>query len=167
MSRRARPEYVRAMFGLFAVLAACRQDAAKEAAESYAHAMAPLLADDDALARSQVALAEGTTSGRLSADDVAKRYDEELVPTAGGLRDRAKAIDLDEALPALGPPHAILVESWTARADAYLAILQAYRADDLATFDAATKKSLDAKADEERYFEDVGKVLAEHGVTLR
>ena len=54
-------------FVLFTALAGCASDGASKAAESYAHAMAPLLADDDALARSQVALAEGTTSGRLSA----------------------------------------------------------------------------------------------------
>jgi electron transfer flavoprotein alpha subunit len=154
-------------FVLFTALAACNQDAATEAAESYAHAMAPLLADDDALARSQVALAAGTTSGRLSAQDIAARYDTELVPAAGALRDRAKAIEVDAALPDLAAPHALLVQSWSDRADAYLAILQAYRADDLSAFDAAAKKDLDAKAGAEQYFEDVDKILGAHGATLR
>jgi hypothetical protein len=155
-----------AMFTLFIALA-CATDSAGNAAESYAHAMAPLLADDDALARSQVALAEGTTSGRMSALDVADRYDRELVPAAGALRDRAKAIEVDEALPDLAAPHALLVQAWTDRAAAYLAILQAYRVDDLAAFDLAAKKNLDAKAAEEQYFEDVDKVLAPHGAKLR
>jgi hypothetical protein len=154
-------------FVLFTALAACTADPATEAAEAYAHSMAPLLADDDALARNQVALAEGTTSGRLSALDVADRYDRELVPTAGALRDRAKAIEVDSALPDLAASHALLVQAWTDRASAYLAILQAYRADNVAALEAAAKKNRDAKADEEQYFEDVEKVLAEHGATLR
>ncbi len=154
-------------FVLFTVLTACAPDSATKAAEAYANSMAPLLADDDALARKQVALAEGTTSGELGALDVADRYNRELVPEAGALRDRAKAIEPDPALPELQAPHALLVQAWTDRAAAYLAILQAYRADDLTAFDAAAKKNLDAEASEEQYFDDVEKVLAAHGATLR
>ena len=51
-----------------AELAACATDSATKAAEAYAHSMAPLLADDDALARKQIALAQGTTSGKLAAE---------------------------------------------------------------------------------------------------
>ena len=152
---------------LFIALTACATDSATKAAEAYAHSMAPLLADDDALARKQVALAEGTTSGQLGALDVADRYNRELVPEAGALRDRAKAIEPDAALPELQAPHALLVQAWTDRAAAYLAILQAYRAGDLTAFDAAAKKNLDAKATEEQYFDDVEKVLAAHGASLR
>ena len=154
-------------FVLFTALTACATDSASKAAEAYAHSMAPLLADDDALARKQIALAEGTTSGQLAALDVAERYNRELVPEAGALRDRAKAIEPDAALPELQAPHALLVQAWSDRAAAYLAILQAYKADDLAAFDAAAKKNLDAKATEEQYFDDVEKVLAAHGATLR
>ena len=154
-------------FVLFTALAACAPDSATKAAEAYAHSMAPLLADDDELARKQVALAQGTTSGKLTAPDVAERYNRELVPEAGALRDRAKAIEPDAALPDLQAPHALLVQAWSDRAGAYLALLQAYRANDMAAFDAAAKKNLDAKAAEEQYFDDVEKVLAAHGATLR
>ena len=154
-------------FVLFTALTACATDSATKAAEAYAHSMAPLLADDEALARKQVALAEGTTSGQLAAPDVAERYNRELVPEAGALRDRAKAIEPDAALPELQAPHALLVRAWTDRAAAYLEILRAYRAADLTAFDAAAKKNLDAKATEEQYFDDVEKVLAAHGATLR
>jgi len=152
---------------LFIALTACATDSATKAADAYAHSMAPLLADDDALARKQIALAEGTTSGKLAAADVAERYNRELVPEAGALRDRAKAIEPDAALPDLQAPHALLIQAWSDRAAAYLAILQAYRAGDVATFDAAAKKNMDAKAAEEQYFDDVEKVLAAHGATLR
>ncbi len=62
-----------------------------------------------------------------------------LVPAAGALRDRAKAIEVDQALPDLGPARAPR-PSWSHRADAYLAILQAYRGDDLSAFDARPRK---------------------------
>ena len=155
------------VFVLLTALAACATDSASKAAEAYAHSMAPLLADDDELARKQIALAEGTTSGHLAAPDVAERYNRELVPEAGALRDRAKAIEPDAALPELQAPHALLVQAWTDRAAAYLEILRAYRAEDLPAFDAAAKKNRDAEAAEEQYFDDVEKVLAAHGATLR
>jgi hypothetical protein len=82
------------------------------------------------------------------------------------LRDRAKAIEPDAALPDLQAPHALLVQAWTDRAAAYLAILQAYGRRPRRVR-CGREEEPRRESDEEQYFDDVEKVLAAHGATLR
>jgi hypothetical protein len=140
------------------LLLACSQDPARDAAAAYVEAMTPILDENVSLYRAQMDIAEGVFQGTLSVPDIVRRYDEQIMPSAGAIRDRAKTVETQA--PELARAHALVVEAWTERAQAYVGILEAYRAGDLAAFDAASAANLASKVKEDQYFEQTVAVLA-------
>jgi hypothetical protein len=149
---------------LIAFLVGCGSDPVQEDVTAYHAAMQPLLGRNLVLAQAFLDVASKVKKGEADAPRIAERFATELTPTAEALRVEVSAID--PATPQLGDAHAVVVQAWTDRASAYDAMSQAWARNDLAGFDAARKKNLQAKLDEERYFQSVNALSAPYGLEL-
>ena len=149
--------------GLLA-FSACKPDPLREEAPGYVTRMEPVLVDNMALSRAYLDLAGRIRKESLGADAVATALDGDLLPKARALA--AEARRLEPTAPELAAPHRVLVEAWTARADAYADLSRSYHADDLSGFDHAAQANLEAHEDESAYFSDINGVLAPLGLQL-
>ena len=124
-------------------LGACQPSPRQEDAAAYAARMAPVFTQDEAVSRQVLELAEQVRAGKLDASGLAARVEQEILPAARQVASAARAVT--PATPALSEPHRRLVESWTARSDAYADLTRAFHAGDLTAFDAASKADLQAR----------------------
>jgi hypothetical protein len=150
---------------LLIVLAlACVGDSAQQDVLAYESAMAGPLQENEALARLFLELASRVKKGETDGPAIADLLAKDLIPAAAKLDAAARA--LRPATPALADQHAVLVAAWGGRLAAYQAMLAAWEANDLAAFDAASRKNLESKLAEESYFSHVNEVVAPHGVLI-
>lgn len=149
---------------LIALLAGCGSDPVQQDVATYHGAMEPLLARNLVLAQSFLEIASQVKKGETDAPQIAERMAKELGPTAEALR--AEAEKIEPVTPQLGEAHAVLVQAWSDRAVSYRAMGDAWAQNDPAAFDAARKKNLQSKLDEERYFQTVNALSQPYGLVL-
>lgn len=141
------------------VLLAC-SDPAEEGAKAYVDEMKPIMVEHHGLSTAQLETARQVMAGELGAHEVRARYEASFTPTSGALRDLTKSVEVPAEPVDLAETHQVLVDAWTKRAEAYLAIQKAYSADDLEAFDAAQRQNLETKVLEDQYFQQVNTILA-------
>ena len=160
--RRRGVRYTLAIIGILCL--ACGASPEADDASAYVAAMQAPLRDNAAMAQrfltSASMVKKQTTDGSKQAEELAR----ELAPQADALAKAVGAIDPEA--PRLDEAHALLVKAWVDRAAAYAAMRDAWSAGDLVAWDAAVKKNTQSKLDEERYFTEVNRYLAEHEFRL-
>lgn len=145
--------------------AGCRpSDPVEEASTAYVAAMKPLLVDNAALSRTFLDIAGGLKQMRLTGDAVGKRFSTGIVPTARDLAERAE--EISPGTPELSAAHAMLVQAWEDRADAFAAAVSAWKVGDLDRLDRATEAAKRTHAEEDRYFKQVDAILKPYGLAL-
>jgi hypothetical protein len=149
---------------LIALLTGCGPDPVQDDVAEYHAAMQPLVARNLLLARGFLDIASQVKKNTTDGAGIAARMDAELTPLADLLQQQAAA--LTPATAQLGDTHAILVHAWTERAGSYHALSSAWASGDPAAFDAARRRNLQAKLEEERYFQSVNAVFAPYGLEL-
>lgn len=149
---------------LIALLTGCGSDPVQEDVTAYHAAMQPILGRNLMLAQAFLDVASKVTKGETDGPRIAERFATELLPTAETLRAEASAVE--PATPPLSEAHGVLVKAWTDRAGAYQAMTDAWARNDLAAFEAARKKNLQSKLEEERYFQAVNSLSAPYGLEL-
>lgn len=145
-------------------LAACGPDPEATAAAAYVAAMAPVVAENAALDRQFLDLAGKLRSGSLAGAGVATQVEANLLPSARAVVEKAKQVQ--PAIPALRAVHDKGVEAWSARAEAYAGVTAAYKAADLAAFDAALSAEKRARDAEAAWFAELDAALAPYGQRL-
>ena len=149
---------------LIAFLGGCGPDPVEQDAAAYYAAVTPLFGQNLVIATGFLDIASRVKKGEAPPEVVAVRLGTELTPAADQLKAAVEKIE--PVTPALGEAHTILVHAWTDRAAAYHAMNDAWIANDPAAFDAARKKNLQSKLDEERYFQTANAALAPYGLIL-
>ncbi|RME26506.1 MAG: hypothetical protein D6798_06575 [Deltaproteobacteria bacterium] len=133
-------------------------------AKAYVEQMQPIFVQNMELTREFVDIATEVKKGEARPSDIARRFEEKLVPQATALRDAVAAVHpADEELAAT---HAVLASAWTGRVEVYAELHRAWGEGDLEAFDAARRRNLKLKGAEERYLIDVNRWLAEHDRAL-
>lgn len=135
----------------------------REATE-YLEQMAPVLEGNMALTREFVDVATEVKQGKATPKDIARRFEEKLVPQATQLRDAVADIKPEDEV--LAATHDGLAKAWTGRVEVYAELHRAWATGDLDAFDAATRRNMKLKGSEERYLIQVNNWLAPHGLTL-
>lgn len=149
-----------------AVLAVgCGPGEAESDAIAYAAAMESPLRENHLLSERFLDLASKVKKGETDGSAIAEVMARELVPAADALA--AKVRGIDPSTPALDDAHAAIVTAWTTRAEAWHAMAAAWTDNDPVAYDAAVKRNLQGKLDEERYFTEVNAVVGELGVVVR
>jgi hypothetical protein len=149
---------------LIALLAGCGVDPARHDVETYDAAMKPVLARNLVLARSFLDIASRVKKGETDGPKIAEQMKTDVVPLADEVE--ASATKIQPTTPALADAHAILVKAWADRAESYHAMSDAWAKGDLAAFDAARKRNVQSKLDEEKYFQAANAVTSAYGVTI-
>ncbi len=149
--------------GALSTLLACGPSDDEVAAQTYAAAMSPVLAENLSLARAHLVAAAAAQKSNDGAA-IAERVHAEYAPAAKALHARAVAATPTE--PALADTHGQLVRAWNDRATAYAEIDAAWASRDVDAFDAAVKKNLRAHLEEEAYFNAINAQLAPYGLVL-
>ncbi len=150
------------MLSLF--LFSCGGDPVAADVQSYAVAMDAPLQRNQALAQRFLDIASGVKKGETSGEKIAGVLTGELVPEADALVTEIAAIA--PSTPKLKDAHSILVKAWTDRSGAYHAMADAWTVGDLPAFDAAQKRNLQSKLDEERYFTHANAIAGEYGLVI-
>ncbi len=158
------PRTALAALALLALSGCPLLDAGDREAASYVEQMQPIFAQNMELTREFVDVATEVKKGEAQPADIARRFEEQLVPQATALRDAVSTIHPDDET--LAATHAGLASAWTGRVEVYAELHRAWGAGDLAAFDAATRRNLKLKGAEERYLIDVNRWLAEHDQAL-
>lgn len=151
-----------AMFTL--LLVSCGGDPAAADIQTYAAAMSSPLEKNQALAQHFLDIASGVKKGETTGEKIADVMVKELVPEADALVAEVSAIQ--PSTPKLKDAHSGLVKAWTDRSGAYHAMADAWTVGDLAAFDAAQKRNLQSKLDEERYFTEANAIAGEYGLVI-
>lgn len=154
------------MTGLFVLtlFSACEVDSpAKDEAQRYADAIAPLTLDNGLLAWRVLHLAADVHDGRADGSKADAAWRDDVVPLAWHLRDQAALI----SPPAnWGDHHEALVKVWTDRAVAYEDLADAVEDGDLSGFEDAKKRANQALMSEEELFKRLDGQLLPHGITV-
>jgi hypothetical protein len=149
---------------LASTVTACGDDPATTAARGYADEVNAAFADNLALSQTFLDLASKLKRGESDGAAVAALMTQDLLPRAQKLE--AAAGRIQPADPALGDLHAKLRHAWSERAAAYAAMADAWAANDVAAFDAARKRNLQSKVEEEAFVREANAWLAPHGTAL-
>ncbi|MDP2317300.1 MAG: hypothetical protein Q8P41_30720 [Pseudomonadota bacterium] len=149
---------------LIALLAGCGTDPVQQDVTAYNDAMRPLLAKNLVLAQGFLDVASKVKKGDTDAAKIAERLATEISPAADQLRVEAEQIE--PVTPQLGEAHTLLVRAWTERAASYHAMSDAWAQNDPTAFDAARKRNLQSKLDEEKFFQTVNTISQPYGVVL-
>jgi hypothetical protein len=149
---------------LIAFLAGCGNDPVQQDVEAYHAAVQPLLGRNLTLAQGFLDIASKVKKGETDGPRIAERLTTELAPAADALQ--AEISTIEPVTPQLGEAHAVLVQAWTDRAGSYHAMADAWARNDPAAFDAARKRNLQSKLDEERYFQTVNTLSQPYGLVL-
>jgi hypothetical protein len=131
---------------------------------AYQGEMQPLLTRNLVLAQDFLDVASKVKKGETDAPQIAERLAKELTPLADDLQ--AQAQHIEPVTPQLGEAHALLVKAWSDRAASYHAMTDAWNRNDLPAFEAARKKNLQSKLDEEKFFQTVNALGTPYGVVI-
>lgn len=142
----------------------CGPDPRQTEAQRYVESMGSVVAENAALARRTMELAEGIQKRTLDAPAAAKALESEVLPRARLLESRARAVM--PTTPALAAGHQQLVDGWSARADAYADLARAWHASDLSAFDAATRANREASDEAAEGLEAINGELAHYGLEI-
>ncbi len=142
---------------------ACGGQASKAAGDYHAQ-MLPLLLKNQQLAQEFLGMSTRVRTNQLTVEETIQIWQNRIIPLADGLSTEATAIQPGE--PVLDTHHERLVKAWKDRADAYRAMLKAYRDHDPAAFSNARTNNFDAKLIEEQYFEQVNTTMRDFGYIL-
>ncbi|MFZ5475956.1 MAG: hypothetical protein ACOZNI_04210 [Myxococcota bacterium] len=145
-------------------LAACGTDPARMDAVAYQGAMGPILQKNRALAQELLETASEVKKGTVDGPAVATRVRQRVIPAADSLKADVAAVK--PATPELAAAHATLVKAWTARAEAWHAIGDAYEKGDLAALEAARARDLASKDDEAAWVTAAGAALGAQGLRI-
>ncbi len=142
----------------------CGGGAGADAASAYHQSMVPLLLKNQELAQEFVNMATRVRTSELTVEQTVQIWQGRIIPLADGLKNDAVSIQASE--PVIAAHHEKLVKAWTARSDAYRAMLKAYRDHDKEAFAKARLSNVDAKVAEENYFDQVNATLRGYGFYL-
>lgn len=146
--------------GLVLGVLACG-DPVAEAMADYSTQMAPLMAQNTALANRYLALAMAVHKDRTPPDEVAKQISAEVVPAAEALREAIAAVR--PTYPDLATVHGLAVEGWMRQAEAYRAMMAAYEENDLAGFTSAQSQLVEAKVAIDAWVKEANRRLEPYG----
>lgn len=147
-----------------ALCLACGASPEADDASAYVAAMQAPLRDNAALAQRFLTSASMVKKHGTDGPRLAEELALDLVPQADALAKAVGAVDPES--PSLDEAHALIVKAWVDRAAAYGAMRDAWTSGDLNAWDAAAKKNWESKLDEERYFSEVNRYLAEYELRL-
>jgi hypothetical protein len=151
-------------FLLIAFLAACGRDPMQQDLVTYQGAIQPLLGKNLTLAQDFLDVASKVKKGETDAPQIAQRLATELTPLADDLK--AQAEHIEPVTPQLGEAHTLLVKAWGDRAASYHEMSDAWARNDLPGFEAARKKNLQSKLDEEKFFQTVNVLGQPYSVVI-
>ncbi|MCO4744399.1 MAG: hypothetical protein KC912_06405 [Proteobacteria bacterium] len=149
---------------LFMLLVACGEPSPETGlAATYSDQLKPLLYENGLLADQIYETAAAAQGGKLDAAAVEVRWASRVTPVAEHLADQAELI-----IPPTGweTRHDELVEIWTDRADGYRALTDALARGDRDQWREGRKQADESKVREERWFIEVNRLLAPHGIAL-
>lgn len=142
----------------------CGPDPRQTEAQRYVEAMSGAFAENAALARSTLELAEQVRGDKLDEEGAATTLEKEILPRARALATRARGVS--PTTPALQRAHVAVVEAWSARADAYADLARAWHSGDLATFDQAANANRAASEDAADGLEDINAELSRYALHI-
>ena len=134
-----------------------------QSGKEYVECLRPLLQENGLLANTLLDLAADRYHDKTTDDLLESRWREDIVPLADHLHTQAGLVT---------PPtswtdrHGGLVKIWGQRADAYSGMSLSIRLGDPERWKQSMSKADDAKVDEERWFRDVNRELAQWDLSL-
>lgn len=149
---------------LFLLLAGCGEPGPEAVtAKTYADQLKPLLYENGLLADQIYETAAAIHNEEIDAETVEVRWSSRVAPVAEHIVDQAELVSPPAEWDA---KHEDLVAIWTARAEGYRSIADALERGDREAWREGRKKSDDSKIREERWFIEVNRELAPHGISL-
>ena len=142
----------------------CGPDPRQIEAQRYAEAMGRAAAENAALSRSTLELAEKLEKKSIDAGTAASSLESDMLPRARALASRARAVI--PTTPELQRGHQQIVEGWSERADAYADLARAWRAGDAAAFGEAEKANREASDEAAEGVVTVNAELSRYGLTI-
>jgi hypothetical protein len=126
--------------------------------------ISPTLPQNLSMAKEFLDLTTQLKADKIGADEVAARWEQQIIPQADTLKDEVAAIQPDTA--ELQELHSQLVYSWTERAEAYHQMHEAFKSNNNDKFKKAIDRNLKAKLTEEQYFNQINVLILPYGVQL-
>lgn len=154
------------MFRLLIIftLSACGPSGRESDAKAYAGTMQAMFTENMAIGREFLDVAGMLKKSEVNALDVAKRFDDRVVPRAQKLATKVGEVAPGKS--GLDQVHGGIVRAWTIRADSYAAMSEAVQKDDLAAYTRAMHDNRAVRKAEDRYIEAVNKLLLPYQVQL-
>lgn len=149
---------------LIGSLVGCGSDPLQQDVVTYQASVQPLFTRNLVLAQGFLDVASKVKKGETDGPAIAERLSREMTPVADELATAAATIE--PRTPQLDAAHAMLVKAWQDRAAAYHAMNDAWAKNDPAAFEAARKRNLQSKLDEERYVQTVNALGTPYGVVI-
>ena len=145
-------------------LVACGPSAKETAAQAYAAEMQKMWSENHQLGRQFMEVAAKIKKGDMGALDVAKRFDERIVPSARDLAD--KVTEVETGTDTLEAVHAGIVRAWEIRADSYEQMNKAWSETDMQSYTRALNDNRTVREAEDQYLEAVNKVLLAYDLRI-
>ena len=136
---------------------------AKDVADYHAR-VTPMLQINQSMAQQFLELTSELKADSISSDQIAKRWESQIVPQAAELKNEALAIEPSTA--ELQDLHSQLTFSWSERAEAYQQMLDAFQGNQPDKFKKAFDRNLKAKLTEEQYFNQINVLLQPYDLKL-
>lgn len=143
---------------------ACSLNPERDDARAYAAAMAPVLADNTAMAEALLALAADIKKREVEDPALLERWANEVAPLARRMHTAAAAIH--PQTPVLAQSHGALLAAWAERAAAFEAVQAAAQAGEGAPLTAALERRVSSAKAEKAAVEAINAALEPHALEL-
>ena len=145
-------------------LIACGPSAQETASRAYAAEMQKMWSENHQIERQFMDVAAQIKKGEIGALDVAKRFDERIVPKARALAD--KVTEVETGNDALESVHAGIVRAWEIRADSYEQMNKAWNETDMQSYTRALNDNRTVREAEDQYLKAVNELLQAHELRI-
>jgi len=150
---------------LLATLAGCGDgDPLAQDVADYHARVTPTLQTNQSMSQQFLELTQELKGNNISSDEIAQRWEQQIVPQADELKNEVFAIEPQTA--ELQDLHSQLTFSWSERAEAYHQMLDAFKGNQPDKFKKAFDRNLKAKLTEEQYFNQVNVLLQPYDLQL-
>lgn len=124
----------------------------------------PTLSLNQSMSQQFLELTRGLKEEKLSPDDIAARWEQQIIPQADELK--AEVLSIEPQTAELQDLHSQLTFAWTERAEAYHQMHDAFENNEPEAFKKAFDRNLKAKLTEEQYFNQVNVLLQPYDLKL-